>query len=284
MGLSNEPVVITADVREGKAVRVLIMSLERPELGRSVCHLDVRREELTGGDEDWWLGQVCVCAAPPSCCPSSVQLVTSGKGMIRRLGFSLVYAQAHTENASPQLTRTGRVQEVVIRAARMASSSDVRAQVAMQRLGLSAGAVFTGKCNHPSGMFRPYDFTLEFGKVRRESSPSLSHPRMPPHLLRSPHPVTPYDGRSQPLPAVPAAAVEARTALGWTEAAEVCCAGTQSVPEFGESASEVVILADLLQGPVRPFPPCVPAGCMSPAAPSTLTGTVCSRTGRAGGC
>ena len=39
MGLSKEPVVITADVRDGTAARLLILSPQRPELGKSVCAL-----------------------------------------------------------------------------------------------------------------------------------------------------------------------------------------------------------------------------------------------------
>ena len=42
----------------GEAARVLIMSLEKPEMGMTIAHLDVRREEITAGDETWWLGQV----------------------------------------------------------------------------------------------------------------------------------------------------------------------------------------------------------------------------------
>lgn len=41
----------------------------------------------------------------------------------------------------------------------------MRAQLAMQRLGLEVGAEYTGKCNHP--FFRPYDLTFQLGKVMR---------------------------------------------------------------------------------------------------------------------
>jgi hypothetical protein len=47
MGLSKEPVVITADVRDGTATRLLILSPDRPELGKSVCAL-VRAVQCRG--------------------------------------------------------------------------------------------------------------------------------------------------------------------------------------------------------------------------------------------
>jgi hypothetical protein len=53
----------------------------------------------------------------------------------------------------------------VLRASRVASSSEMRAQLAMQRLGLEVGAEYTGKCKHP--FFRPYDLTFQLGKVMR---------------------------------------------------------------------------------------------------------------------
>lgn len=58
MGLSKEPVVITADVRDGTTTRLLILSPQRPELGKSVCalvraiqHSAVQCSTVQGGAE-----------------------------------------------------------------------------------------------------------------------------------------------------------------------------------------------------------------------------------------
>mmetsp|Transcript_27196 Transcript_27196/g.51781 ORF Transcript_27196/g.51781 Transcript_27196/m.51781 type:complete len:286 (-) Transcript_27196:89-946(-) len=63
LGMKDEPVVWIVDVKDGNAARVLIMSLDKPELGITVGHLDVRREELTAGDETWWIGMEPVIRA-----------------------------------------------------------------------------------------------------------------------------------------------------------------------------------------------------------------------------
>jgi hypothetical protein len=42
---------------------MLILSPTKPELGIFVAHLDVRREEFTGGDETWWIGDTPIVSA-----------------------------------------------------------------------------------------------------------------------------------------------------------------------------------------------------------------------------
>jgi len=66
-GMEGEPVCILVDVHKAKkgveAARMLIMSPTKPELGIFVAHLDVRREEFVGGDENWWIGDAPVVSA-----------------------------------------------------------------------------------------------------------------------------------------------------------------------------------------------------------------------------
>eukprot|EP00854_Cymbomonas_tetramitiformis_P023415 gene23415-28347_t len=56
-GLNKEPVYISADAKDGDGPRLLIQAESKPELGFTVCHLDVRKQHIEGGDEEWWKGQ-----------------------------------------------------------------------------------------------------------------------------------------------------------------------------------------------------------------------------------
>jgi hypothetical protein len=55
-GAQASEVVIMADKKDGQC-RILVVPIEKPELGISVAILTEDRGEMIGGEQDWWIEQ-----------------------------------------------------------------------------------------------------------------------------------------------------------------------------------------------------------------------------------